>query len=101
MNPEPWQAVAFGDRFGIQLNGSGWVANPCDSFEAAQREAARMNAASRVYAARRRLADLIESHHDRVPIDEVFESLDTGTVEALEQLAAQYGLLKPGTQGAM
>lgn len=100
MDPEPWEAVAFGDRFGIRLIDSDWTANPCDSLEAAQREAARMNDLQRVYVARRRLADLIASHQDRVPVDEVFEAFDTGTVEALEQLAAQYGLLKPGTQGA-
>lgn len=35
-----------------------------------------------------------------VPPPEIYAAVGAGTVEALEQLAAQYGLLKPGTQGA-
>lgn len=35
-----------------------------------------------------------------VPLCEIYEAVGVGTVAALEQLAAQYGLLKPGTQGA-
>lgn len=35
----------------------------------------------------------------KVPKCELYQALGMGTVAALEQLAAQYGLLKPGTQG--
>jgi hypothetical protein len=36
----------------------------------------------------------------RVPAEEVREAMFAPGTAALEQLAAQYGLLKPGTQGA-
>lgn len=37
---------------------------------------------------------------DRVPFPEVWAAVDAKQLEPLEQLAAQYGLLKPGTQVA-
>lgn len=88
-------------EWGIQWP-DGLVANGFASRDAAEREIARHNERE---AETQRQLNLIGVLTDaakakRLPWGEFFAAYDAGGREPLEQLAAQYGLLKPGTQGA-
>lgn len=75
----------------------GVTANGYPSRAAAERDIPHILESERCGRRRMELVDrLVPSI---APTDEVLAAIDAGTVEALEQLAAQYGLLKPGTQG--
>lgn len=77
---------------------SGLTVGGFTSRAAAERNLRETAALQAVMRRRSELVDLL------VPSpasgDEVIAAIDAGGVGPLEQLAAQYGLLKPGTQGA-